>query len=374
MIVKANINNFKCFKDITIKFGALTILVGGNGVGKSTIVQSILLFKHSLDAFMSNGLNKEIIEVPLNGPYLLQLGKVTDILSSQASSQEVYFDFLDEKGKNITIMYDFYETFGNHLLRGHILKDTISEKKVSMLGYLGYLNAERLGPRRGLPLPPNSNLEVGYQGGYTGYSLYQADLNRIEIQNDLKLIESARFSHQVESWLSVIIPNQELKYQMIEDMNLVSLKYRNSLLETDFLLSANTGFGISYVLPIIVEGLILSSIPNSTLIVENPEAHLNPLGQSRIGRFLARLAQAGVQVIIETHSEHVANGARIEFALKKNTEKLITNFFSQSPKGLKVEELCINNYGEFSKWPEGFFDQEKHDLKELFMIKRGLRF
>jgi predicted ATPase len=44
--------------------------------------------------------------------------------------------------------------------------------------------------------------------------------------------------------------------------------------------------------------------------VENPEAHLHPAGQSRIGTFLAWLAGRGVQTIVETHSDHVLNGVR----------------------------------------------------------------
>src|SRR5262245_33804478 len=46
-------------------------------------------------------------------------------------------------------------------------------------------------------------------------------------------------------------------------------------------------------------------------MVENPEAHLHPAGQSRLGRFLARVAGSGGQVVVETHSDHVINGIRL---------------------------------------------------------------
>lgn len=59
------------------------------------------------------------------------------------------------------------------------------------------------------------------------------------------------------------------------------------------------GFGLSYALPIVVGGLVAAK--DGLLIVENPEAHLHPQGQSNMGQFLAWLAGKGVQVIVETH-------------------------------------------------------------------------
>ena len=71
----------------------------------------------------------------------------------------------------------------------------------------------------------------------------------------------------------------------------------------------NMGFGVSYALPVITAGLLAPA--GSLLVVENPEAHLHPAGQSRVGRFLAHLAASGVQVVAETHSDHVLNGVRL---------------------------------------------------------------
>lgn len=72
---------------------------------------------------------------------------------------------------------------------------------------------------------------------------------------------------------------------------------------------ANVGFGYTYILPIIVSGLIAQK--GQILIVENPEAHLHPKAQSEIAKFLALVASCGVQIYIESHSEHILNGLRI---------------------------------------------------------------
>ena len=71
----------------------------------------------------------------------------------------------------------------------------------------------------------------------------------------------------------------------------------------------NVGFGITYALPIVVSAL--SARPGSLLIVENPEAHLHPRGQVKMGELLCQASEAGIQVLIETHSDHVLNGIRL---------------------------------------------------------------
>ena len=71
----------------------------------------------------------------------------------------------------------------------------------------------------------------------------------------------------------------------------------------------SVGFGIAYVLPVLVA--LLSANEKYMVIIENPEAHLHPRGQVAMGELIARAAAAGVQVIVETHSDHVLNGVRL---------------------------------------------------------------
>lgn len=71
----------------------------------------------------------------------------------------------------------------------------------------------------------------------------------------------------------------------------------------------NVGFGLSYALPIIVA--ILSAQKDALLLIENPEAHLHPYGQAKLTELMCLAAQAGIQIIIETHSDHIINGALV---------------------------------------------------------------
>lgn len=61
---------------------------------------------------------------------------------------------------------------------------------------------------------------------------------------------------------------------------------------------------------------------NALIIIENPEAHLHPYSQSMLGKFLALIAENGVQIVIETHSEHIIDGCRIEMANTGHNEEM----------------------------------------------------
>jgi predicted ATPase len=67
---------------------------------------------------------------------------------------------------------------------------------------------------------------------------------------------------------------------------------------------ADTGFGLSQVLPLIVQGFF-STGPSDLLVAEQPEIHLNPKLQSTLGDLFCAVAKGGSSILIETHSEHL---------------------------------------------------------------------
>lgn len=142
---------------------------------------------------------------------------------------------------------------------------------------------------------------------------------------------------------------------------------------------ADSGFGYSQALPIIVRGLLMA--PGSTLIVEQPELHLNPALQVRIAEFFVAMSRAGKQVLIETHSEHIVNMIRVLAAEDSSSEiATMTKIFfidSQDQRPI-VHELSIGEDGSVSEWPESFFGEalsltgrllraQKHHLKRTLM-------
>ena len=149
------------------------------------------------------------------------------------------------------------------------------------------------------------------------------------------------------------------------------VRYRNALVDYE-VLPTMTGFGISYIFSVITAALwcTVEANKDSILIIENPEAHLHPAAQSRVGKFLQLISSVGVQVIIETHSEHVIDGARLQAAYSEMTEDMQVFFFQVEDKRIAVKEITVNKNGELSEWPKGFFDQKSQDLRDLLFIRR----
>ena len=182
---------------------------------------------------------------------------------------------------------------------------------------------------------------------------------------------SERLELQINAWLSEISPNIKVNVIPYLDVNLMGVRYSisNSLGE-ESTNALNMGFGVSYSLPIIVA--LLSAREGDILILENPEAHLHPRGQRKIGELVALAAANGVQIFMETHSDHVLNGIRLSVRNKKIlSEKVKINYFYEylSEEGIQKHEKTspeILEDGSLSNWPEGFFDEWDKAIDELF--------
>ena len=102
-------------------------------------------------------------------------------------------------------------------------------------------------------------------------------------------------------------------------------------------------------------------------LIENPETHIHPHGQSRLAMLMAKAAQAGVQIFVESHSDHILNGIRV--AAKRQwieAEKVKINYFSRSDKEITtILPLKLYQNGRIDKWPKGFFDEWDNMLDEL---------
>ena len=238
--------------------------------------------------------------------------------------------------------------------------------------HLFFLNAERQGPRIVSVIHDVVPYSVGNSGENTSYILSEMDkIQKInggfQLPKDLKISAIDRFSANCEEWLDFIIPGTKMQYSVDMEKNITTLMLKN---QGEFHLPVATGFGITYTLPIIVQALVACVTESSLLIVENPEAHLHPLSQSRLGKFLGLVAANGVQVILETHSEHIVDGCRIQTAKEKQCENMKILFFEKKESCSVCKNINIQDNGELEEWPEGFFDQKRKDLRELLEMRR----
>jgi energy-coupling factor transporter ATP-binding protein EcfA2 len=117
----------------------------------------------------------------------------------------------------------------------------------------------------------------------------------------------------------------------------------------------DTGYGVSQVLPILVQGLVLDG---GTLILDQPELHLHPRLQTGMADFVLTVARENGSVIVETHSDHFINRVVrrvVEGAFSK--EDVVIHFFTPTADGPHVEEIEIDPAFGIRNWPLGFFDQ-----------------
>ena len=361
------ISNFKCFGSEKIKFAPLTVLVGGNGAGNATIIQS--LERMQLTYTMQTEYHKEYISINEKEKSFLELGSVKQLLSENSNrknkSKTIQFNL--NKDKVNPIIFQIKEKKNQNLFFDEISNEAFSNLSLFQKDFY-YLNAERIGPRNYQSIAGLDSLNVGFQGEFTGQVI-------LKISNeDTPLKDSSRFLpeesnqlilKQIEGWMDFIIPGVEIRPLVdSSELHLTRVEIKKKGSGTDFLHPNNIGFGITYSLPIVVTGLLANN--KSMFIVENPEAHLHPRSQSRMGQFLAKMAGTGTQTVIETHSEHIVNG--ICLAIVKgfiSPNDVIINFFDQENGEVNIEEIKISKNGDFDKWPEGFFDQTLKDIAEI---------
>jgi predicted ATPase len=367
MIDQISVSGFKRFLEQKFSIAPLTVLAGLNGAGKTSLIHALLLMKQS-------GVIDIGSEVPLQIRDSLQLGTAESIRNWSAKG-DISFEAVFNGGTNaewgLEVPVDADALFLT-------VKKRPSPKSTpffnSARGFT-YLCAERLGPRSSLEDSPISEdrLEVGQKGEFCAQvldklgdkpSIYANRVHPERPSGDISLLK-----YEVESWLSEITTPIEIGTIPTTGSAISALQFRTP--GGIWVRAPNMGFGVSYALPIVLAGLIAST--GGLLIVENPEAHLHPAGQSRMGSFLAWLSSKGVQVILETHSDHVLNGVRRAIAELKylSHENALVNFFSSNADvGPEVTELRFSPGGGIVNWPSGFFDQYQLDVAALGRARR----
>ena len=178
--------------------------------------------------------------------------------------------------------------------------------------------------------------------------------------------ENRQLQYQLQLWMSEWTPGFQIRAERFPDTNVAAIRIKRRNVESEWMRPTNVGFGISHSLPIVLSGLLASE--GGLLVVDNPESHLHPKGQLAMGQFLATLAASGVQVLIETHSDHILNGIRV--AAKRgriNADDVAIYYFacSEDSEGTSIESPKLKQDGKLTKWPTGFFDQWQSALHEL---------
>lgn len=384
MLSKLHLINFKAFADQQLDLRPLTLLTGLNGMGKSSVLQSLLMLRQSyfgatsLDAYRTRRL-------VLNGD-LTQLGSPSDILFEGAANEQIgmALTFDDHSDMQHSVQWTFeydqsqailIETSNPELIRiGGQTRLFFNDCSLFKAGF-HYLQAERVGPRTAFDMnfATESERFIGTRGEYAVHLLNILQDTVLDMD---ELIHPAAASRKllenVEAWMSEISPGTRLVLTPHRDMDVLqlSINFERGRAITANYRATNVGFGITYVLPVLVA--ILSSEPGDIVLVENPEAHLHPKGQYKMGELLALAAQAGIQVLVETHSDHVLNGIRVMAKQGRIAPDNVALHFFQAPHNDSIEVQPVEVVtpqldadGRIDNWPANFFDEWENALDQL---------
>lgn len=372
MLTRLDLKYFKCFELLRLPLAPLTLLSGANASGKSSALQALVLLHQTMRE------HEWSTRLMLNGG-AIRLGTASDVVDKVHGRHGFEIGVIDdERAYDWTFTGERAElsmAVAGVRVEGvsvedparlrYLLPPEADEEALSLAERLRdatYITAERTGPREIYPLRDRQNATVVGPQGEHAVSLLQWGRDE-PVLADLVLPEVAPTRlRQVEARMRTFFPGCGLSVQPVPQANAVTLGLRTAD-DTDFHRPIHVGFGLTQVFPIVVA--VLSAAQRDILLIENPEVHLHPAGQAFMGQFLADAARAGVQVIVETHSDHVLNGIRRAVkAQRLAAEQVVIHFFRPRATAgeTQVFSPILDGSGNIDHWPEGFFDQFDKDM------------
>jgi len=429
VIEKFEVKNFKCHEGLnSFSFPGLTIISGTNNSGKSSLLQSLYLLTQSSNIYcpvlalnnqlklgsFADILNNEkgssesieftvyfqrelVIEDNINGLAINFVYKNPCVLKNlqykegnpvllEINVEEEIGDKLKYMKLNLVDEYgDSYYKISGDIENGYcringitpqliIYSDTLASgrkiccKEFEVIckyiaeinkGRFKYLRAYRVDDYRetdstgtsGIGLSGEFTAEVISNLWHRSMDYYDADMNPI------------KFSMLFDFWTEKLIG----KAYKVRSKKIDRNKYKLVIQELEFNKELNlsqVGFGISQILPVLT--LILGSLKNDVILIENPEIHLHPKLQADLVDLFIFALKNGRKIIIETHSEHIIN--RMRLRLKENNElldKVNIYFFEKCNEITKYQSIEVDNQGKINYWPKDFFDEGYYDLLGL---------
>ena len=361
MIESLYVRNFKCFEDAEIPLNRLTVIAGPNGAGKSSVLQVLLLLRQS-------GLRQDGAPATVcwQGP-LVDLGSFSDVLYGDAEEETIVLGSTFRSAGSVRLEVGRTHHGHQRLTASTGFPDAHRSSLYRCAMY--YLGANRVGPQRELPVPEQiaSGTPLGTKGEHV--LRYLDRCGGRSVRNTLRCADAANatLAAQTAAWFSVVIPGVHLTPDPVPNADKTLESYTVSRTDspgTRAFTSESVGVGLSSVLALIVA--LLTTEEDDLVMIENPEAHLHPVVQTKVAELAARTAAAGAQVILETHSDHIFDGIRLAVRNEIIEPKQTTvHCFQRDGLSVQVRTPVIRQDGRLDSWPDGFFDQHERSLAAL---------
>lgn len=373
MIKRIKAEKFKCLNHLDIPLQGLTILAGLNGSGKSSVIQAIQYMRQCVQ---NAERGKSSVDLRKRGLHFINAEDVFYQFSSEADVEVLVGAEADGESGTEELNYVFECNSGNASLNKLELQEqrnlAPSKSMIDSFSNVKMLVSNRIGPTN-MHAYLESDVrarDIGDAGENAVAYLYaygDEDVMPEFIQKDEYSKNSKSLLQQVGAWLRKVSRGVSVFVDSVGKTDTyipLYFKYGSGPSDRKFR-PTSVGAGLSIVLPVLV--LLLSAKKGDCLIIENPESDLHPRGQAELAKLIAKAAQAGVQVIIETHSDHIVNGIRV--AVKKgivSSQKVNIVFFRKviNAEGLATEEqysdydnIELDGNGSLSRYPSDFMEE-----------------
>jgi len=402
------VDGFKSLRNVVINVKPLTIFIGLNSSGKSSIFQLFQVLKQSVMQASSN--------VATMGD-LVRLGSLDDVISKTKRKKEMRVEIFGVRTQRLnppfkrSTRYNYHMEVDRNGLQSHrssivsgdfSLKGTyrqgIAPKIIEAHHHQGFVSFQ----------PDN---QIGRPFRFTGVTGDIGDLNLHNLQNrflqviaqDLRefflvpairgitspsypldnrsstdLTDVLNLNRQAIKFSSTVVyesPSMERKInQWINRITGISVRARTvpdkqASIEASRRYNVNLineGFGTNQLVHLFAQ---IAKAPIRSLIgIEEPEVHLHPKAQSELASVLSEIAKKERKnLILTTHSEHILHRLLIEIGkgnLKR--EDLAIYHFKLSDRGVtSVERLMPDEKGRLDKGIPDFLEKDLEEFKDF---------
>lgn len=408
MISRLHIKNYKCLKNEDMEFRPLTVLTGTNSSGKSSVLQAVLLLARNCNPKNRNSmydLLSEYQELPCEASLTLDGTEYRYSTDSDNNSDadilrwedSLYFLTANRIGpEKIVKMSKEYKVgengeflFGMFVKIGYDQWEYVKDAELAAWG----INTDVLLRPYILINEKSEDVDIDKAKKLLEFEktihiidkfIKKKGVEDERIQNLMqKFIEKTdRYFHATclkkqKSRTSIhSLVNLWLSYVTEVDINIDGVQLGDGTAhiyftndETDVISPFNLGSGMSYLAKVLI--LCFLAKPGDVVMIENPEIHLHPRAQSRLGEFFAFMAGKGIQLVIETHCEHLLSSLRYQVykdRLRSDDVILYYKADDQTPfEQLRISKngRYMNREGKQCGFPKGFFDVSVRQLMEI---------
>lgn len=414
MINQIHLKNIKAWRDSgSVALAPVTMLLGTNSSGKSTLLQSLLLLKQTIaspDRTMHLNLGGD------EGNDFFNFGDFDNVLThgSMAPRQfELSFDFERPHYERIPqgrFFCSYGQTSSGAVAIQELALSTVARRFRAIRRDKGAYSvmvddetqprgkSRHFSPERSIALPAEAIALLGVDGAYLqDLSLairrelesiaYLGPLRRKperdyvwnkskpgEVGSDghkvmdallasalLKAEDQGATLEGVSRWLKKMGVAERIELRQVGRSSRYELVVHKDGVVANL---RDVGIGVSQVLPVLTVAYFVP--PGSTVLLEEPEIHLHPSAQSVLAEmFVAVSKDRHIQFIVETHSEHLFRRMQTLIAQKKtNTDKCRMLFVERHAADAVLRQLHVDEFGMVSNWPVNFFGDAVGEARE----------